>query len=156
MTLHPAHLPSQMATTQQPDPSLDAARLRAAVLGLSRRLRKHDLAGLTPSQVSTLFAVATNGPLRLGDLAAAERVAPSTLTRVVNVLEGRGYLVRELAPGDARACLVTVTAVGREVLDRIHEEATSLLTEILVTLPGDQLSALGAALPVLEQLARSG
>ena len=135
---------------------IDAARLRVAVLRLSRRLRKHELAGLTPSQLSTLSCVGSKGPVRLGDLAAAERIAPSTLTRLVNVLEGRGYLLREPAPDDARAYLVTVTDSGREVLERIRAEATSLLTDILLTLPSDQLAALDAALPALEQLAGSG
>ena len=89
-------------------PEIDAARLRVAVLRLSRRLRKHDLGGLTPSQLSTLSCVGKTGPVRLGDLAAAERIAPSTLTRLVNVLEDRGYLLRQPAPGDARAFLVTL------------------------------------------------
>jgi DNA-binding MarR family transcriptional regulator len=137
-------------------PAIDAARLRVAVLRLSRRLRKHDLAGLTPSQLSTLSSVGKSGPVRLGDLAAAERIAPSTLTRLVNVLEERGYLLRQPAPDDARAYLVTVTESGNEVLERIRDEATSLLTDILMTLPSDQLAALEAALPALEQLAGSG
>jgi DNA-binding MarR family transcriptional regulator len=136
--------------------AIDAARLRVAVLRLSRRLRKHDLAGLTPSQLSTLSCVGKTGPVRLGDLAAAERIAPSTLTRLVNVLEDRGYLVRRPAPEDARAFLVTLTASGAKVLERIREEATSMLTDILATLTPDQLAALEAALPALEQLAGSG
>ncbi len=137
----------------QAEPGIDAARLRAAVFRLSRRLRKHDLAGLTPSQLSTLSSVGQCGPVRLGDLAAAERIAPSTLTRLVNVLEERGYLLREPAPDDARAFLVTVTPAGHDVLERIRAEATSLLTDILLTLPADQLAALDAAMPALEQLA---
>ena len=137
-------------------PAIDAARLRVAVLRLSRRLRKHDLAGLTPSQLSTLSSAGKSGPVRLGDLAAAERIAPSTLTRLVNVLEDRGYLDRQPAPDDARAYLVTVTDSGREVLERIRDEATSMLTDILMTLPPEQLAALEAALPALEQLAGSG
>ena len=75
--------------------AIDAARLRVAVLRLSRRLRKHDLAGLTPSQLSTLATIGQYGPVRLGDLAAAERIAPSTLTRLISVLEGLGYVRRE-------------------------------------------------------------
>jgi DNA-binding MarR family transcriptional regulator len=138
------------------EPAIDAARLRVAVLRLSRRLRKHDLAGLTPSQLSTLSSVGKCGPVRLGDLAAAERIAPSTLTRLVNVLEERGYLSRQPAPGDARAFLVTITNSGRDVLERIRTEATNLLTDILTTLPADQLAALEAALPALEQLADAG
>ncbi len=135
---------------------IDAARLRAAVLRLSRRLRKHDLAGLTPSQLSTLSSVGQCGPVRLGDLAAAERIAPSTLTRLVNVLEERGYLLRQPAPDDARAYLVTVTVAGHEALERIRAEATSLLTDILLTLPAGQRAALDAALPALEELAGLG
>ena len=126
------------------------------MLRLSRRLRKHDLAGLTPSQLSTLAYVGSSGPVRLGDLAAAERIAPSTLTRLVNVLEERGYLRRQPAPDDARAYLVTVTAAGRDALERIRAEGTSMLAEILRTLPLDQLAALEAALPALEWQAGSG
>jgi len=135
---------------------IDAARLRVAVLRLSRRLRKHDLAGLTPSQLSTLASAGKFGPIRLGDLAAMERIAPSTLTRLINVLEGLGYVQREAAPGDARAYLVTVTGPGHDVLDRIRREATSMLTDSLKTLPPDDQAALAAALPALEQLAGSG
>jgi DNA-binding MarR family transcriptional regulator len=141
---------------QAPNPDIDAARLRVAVLRLSRRLRKHELAGLTPSQLSTLATVGQHGPVRLGDLAAVERIAPSTLTRLINVLEDRGYVRREAAPGDARAFLVTVTEEGRDVLERIRLEAINLLTDILLTLPPDQLAALASALPALEQLAGSG
>jgi DNA-binding MarR family transcriptional regulator len=145
--------PVQAAETRAQDPGIDAARLRVAVLRLSRRLRKHDLAGLTPSQLSTLSTVGVLGPVRLGDLAGVERIAPSTLTRLINVLEDRGYVHRDAAPGDARAYLVTVTDQGRQVLERIKLEATNLLTDILLTLPPDQLAALADALPALEQLA---
>lgn len=144
-------LPASLAAS-----AIDAARLRVAVLRLSRRLRKHDLAGLTPSQLSTLSYVGKSGPVRLGDLAAAERIAPSTLTRLVNVLEDRGYLQRQPAPDDARAALVTVTEGGRDVLQRISAEGTSMLADILRTLPPEQLAALEAALPALELLAGSG
>jgi DNA-binding MarR family transcriptional regulator len=140
----------------QAAPGIDAARLRVAVLRLSRRLRKHDLAGLTPSQLSTLATVGKSGPVRLGDLAAAERIAPSTLTRLINVLESQGYVRRDADTGDARAFLVSATDQGRDALERIKDEATSLLADILTTLPPDQLAALAAALPALEHLAGSG
>jgi DNA-binding MarR family transcriptional regulator len=137
-------------------PAIDAARLRVAVLRLSRRLRKHDLAGLTPSQLSTLATVGKHGPVRLGDLAATERIAPSTLTRLISVLEDKGLVHRDAAPGDARAFLVSVTEPGVAVLEQIKQEATSLLADMLMTLPPDQLAALADALPALEQLSASG
>ena len=132
---------------------IDAARLRVAIARLSRRLRKHELAGLTPTQLSALSTVDQAGPVRLGDLAAAERIAPSTLTRLVSALEESGYVQRCAVPGDARASTLAVTGRGHEILERIRQETTSLLRDSLLMLPADQLAALAAALPALEHLA---
>jgi DNA-binding MarR family transcriptional regulator len=134
-------------------PAIDVTRLRVAIARLSRRLRKHELAGLTATQLSALATVDRAGPLRLGDLAAAERIAPSTLTRLVSVLEDRGYVERSAVPGDARAWTLVVTRRGHEVLDRIRQENTLVLADSLQTLSPDQRAALAAALPALEQLA---
>jgi DNA-binding MarR family transcriptional regulator len=148
----PALAAAALADPASAGPDIDVARLRAAIMRLSRRLRKHDLADLTPTQLSALATVARDGPLKLGDLAAAERIAPSTLTRLVSALEERGYLAREPVPGDARASMVSVTETGTLVLRRIKHETTTLLTDSLLTLPPDQLAALAAALPALEHL----
>src|SRR5580693_3647236 len=67
-------------------PAVDVTRLRVALARLSRRLRRHELAGLTPTQLAALATVERSGPMRLGDLAAAEGIAPSTLTRLVTAL----------------------------------------------------------------------
>ena len=134
-------------------PAIDVTRLRVAIARLSRRLRKHEPAGLTPTQLAALATVERAGPLRLGDLAAAERIAPSTLTRLVSALEDRGYVERRAVPGDARAWTLVVTSRGHEVLDRIRQENTILLADSLLTLSPDQLAVLAAALPALEQLA---
>jgi DNA-binding MarR family transcriptional regulator len=132
---------------------VDVTRLRVAIARLSRRLRKHELAGLTPTQLAALSTVERSGPLRLGDLAAAERIAPSTLTRLVSALEDQGYVERRAVPGDARVWELVVTARGREVLDRIRQESTVLLADSLLTLSPDELGALATALPALERLA---
>jgi len=136
-------------------PVVDVTRLRVTIARLSRRLRKHELAGLTPTQLSALSTVERTGPLRLGDLAAAEQIAPSTLTRLVSVLEDHGYVERRAVPGDARAWTLVVTARGHEVLDQIRQENTLLLADSLLTLSAEQLAALAAALPALEQLAEA-
>ena len=137
-------------------PTVDVTRLRVAIARLSRLLRKHELAGLTPTQLAALATVERTGPLRLGDLAAAERIAPSTLTRLVSALEDQGYVRRHVVPGDARAWTLVVTATGHEVLDRIRQENTLQLADSLLTLSPDQLAALAAALPAHEQLATAG
>jgi len=134
-------------------PAIDAPRLRVAIARLSRWLRRHELAGLTPTQLSALATVDRIGPLRLGDLAAAEGIAPSTLTRLVTVLEERGYVERCPVPGDARASTLAIAPAGHAALELIREQSTILLADRLATLTAEQRAALAAALPALEQLA---
>jgi DNA-binding MarR family transcriptional regulator len=135
-----------------PEAEIDVARLRVAIARLSRRLRRHMLAGLTPTQLSALATVERAGPLRLGDLAAAEGIAPSTLTRLVTALEERGYVIRCPVPGDARASTLAIAPEGHAVLERIRQESTTVLADSLRALTGEQLAALAAALPALERL----
>ena len=132
---------------------IDVTRLRVAIARLSRRLRRHEMAGLTPTQLAALSTVERSGPLRLGDLAAAEGIAPSTLTRLVSVLEEFGYVQRDADPRDARASTLAITPAGHGVLENLREEGTALLTESLRLLTAEQRAALSTALPVLEQLA---
>lgn len=131
---------------------IDVTRLRVAIARLSRRLRRHALAGLTPTQLAALSTVEQSGPLRLGDLAAAEGIAPSTLTRLVAVLEELGYVQRYADPKDARASTLAITPKGHQTLERLREEGTALLTQSLMLLTTEQRAALATALPALEQL----
>src|ERR1700735_5110255 len=90
---------------------IDVTRLRVALARLSRRLRRHALAGLTPTQLAALSTVEQSGPLRLGDLAAAEGIAPSTLTRMVAVLEELGYGRGGAEPQGPRASTLAITVL---------------------------------------------
>jgi DNA-binding MarR family transcriptional regulator len=134
---------------------IDVTRLRVALARLSRWLRRHELAGLTPTQLAALATIGKTGPMRLGDLAAAEGIAPSTLTRLVTALEDSGYVRRLTDPSDARASTLSITPHGQDALQRIRAETTLMLTASLDLLTPDQRSALAAALPVLERLAEA-
>jgi len=114
------------------------------------------VAGLTPTQLAALATVEQSGPLRLGDLAAAEGIAPSTLTRLVTALEDSGYVRRCADPSDARASTLAITQRGHEVLERIRTESTLALAQSLRSLSPAQRAALASALPVLEQIAETG
>jgi DNA-binding MarR family transcriptional regulator len=138
------------------DAVIDVTRLRVALARLSRRLRRHELAGLTPTQLAALATVEHSGPIRLGDLAAIEGIAPSTLTRLISALEDSGYVKRCADPTDARASTLAITPRGHEVLEQIRTETTLELARSLGELSPAQRSTLAAALPVLEQLAETG
>jgi DNA-binding MarR family transcriptional regulator len=142
-------------STDTDGPVVDVTRLRVALARLSRRLRRHELAGLTPTQLAALATVGRSGPMRLGDLAAAEGIAPSTLTRLVTALEDSGYVRRHADPSDARASTLAITTRGQEALERIRTESTLVLAASMRGLTPAQRAALADALPVLEQLAEA-
>jgi DNA-binding MarR family transcriptional regulator len=132
---------------------IDVTRLRVALARLARRLRRHETVGLTPTQLAALVTVEQSGPLRLGDLAAAEGIAPSTLTRLVAVLEELGYVRRDADPKDARASTLAITAEGHTTMERLRAENSALLTQRVMLLTPQQRAALAEALPALEALA---
>jgi DNA-binding MarR family transcriptional regulator len=133
-----------------------AARLRTAIGRLHRRLRRTHAgaaAGLTPTRTSILFTVANRGPLRLSELAAIEGVNPTMLSRVVGDLGDAGLLSRVSDPDDRRAALVSATAEGRRLTDRMRRERTDVINAALAGLPDAERHRLQDALPALEQLA---
>jgi DNA-binding MarR family transcriptional regulator len=123
---------------------------------VSRRLRQEVTAGITPSQLSALARLDRGGPMSVGDLAAAERISPSTLTRVVAALEDAGLISREPDPADRRVSRVAVSLAGHDLLEAARARATGYLVERIARLTSEQAAALSAAVPVLEQLLEDG
>jgi DNA-binding MarR family transcriptional regulator len=135
-----------------------AARLRAAIGRLHRRLRQTAAgaeAGLTPTGTSILHTVVREGTIRLSELADAEGVNPTMLSRVVGDLGDAGLLTRVSDPEDRRAGLVQATREGRRLGERMRRERTDVLSRALASLPHPQLEKLERALPALEQLAEA-
>jgi DNA-binding MarR family transcriptional regulator len=104
------------------------------------------------SGVSALAEVVRSGPLRLGDLAAREQVAPATLSRVVAGLVEHGYVERTADPGDARAGLLTATAEGERLLADSRRQRTAELTARLQQLTPAERDAVLAAAPAIRKL----
>jgi DNA-binding MarR family transcriptional regulator len=65
--------------------------------------------------------VLRDGPLAQRDLASRVRVREQTLSRTVQGLERRGYLIRDKDPRDRRRNLVEVTDSGRAVLEAVTD-----------------------------------
>jgi DNA-binding MarR family transcriptional regulator len=127
--------------------------LYVALTRLTRALRRVNTSEVGPGSVAALATLRREGPLRPGDLAAREGVTPSTMTRIVALLEGHGYLTKEDDPLDRRACLVRTTEVGSVFLDRLMSARARALAVRLEQLSPEQRVAIAAALPALEALA---
>lgn len=136
------------------DTTAHAVTLRLTLGRIVRRQRQHTATGLPLSALSALATIADVGPLRLGDLAAREGVTPSTMTRILTVLDEAGLCQREVDPQDRRAVLVSTSAAGAGRLAELRAERTALLARQLAALDDDQYTRLVAALPVLEFLAQ--
>src|SRR5437763_6782942 len=67
------------------------------------------------------------GPRRITELAAEERVTQPAITLLVNRLAERGWVERTTDPKDRRAVLVTLTLAGEEAFDRLKAEYRALL-----------------------------
>jgi DNA-binding MarR family transcriptional regulator len=133
-----------------------AADLRLAVGRLQRRLRQIQMGGLTSSQVSALAAIDRLGPVRLGDLAAAEGVSAPTLTKIVSNLETAGLVARTADAADRRAARVTLTPEGRTRMRRIRSDRDAFLEQGLSALSPTDRASLAAAIPLLRALADEG
>jgi DNA-binding MarR family transcriptional regulator len=133
-----------------------AARLRAVIGKLSRRLRPTPAAlaaGLTPTRISVLLTVVREGPIRLSDLAAAEAINPTQLSRAIAHLVEIDVVERAADEGDRRAAWVKPTAAGRRLAERIRRERTDALNLALDELEPVDRRRIEGALPALEQLA---
>lgn len=100
----------------------------------------------TIAQYRALVVLASRGPRRLVDLAAALDVAPSTAGRMCDRLVRKGLIRRHRARGDRRAVLVAVTAQGRKVVDQATARRRALIAEILAKLPAAGQEAVAMAL----------
>ena len=139
------------------DTDLDTtARLRAVIGRLSRLLRPTPTAraaGLSPTRISVLFTVVREGPIRLSDLAEAESINPTQLSRAIAQLVDAGLVERSADEGDRRAAWLEPTAEGRKLTKRIRRERTDALNVALEALDADERERIIAALSSLEHLA---
>jgi DNA-binding MarR family transcriptional regulator len=153
-TPHPA-IPATATTAA----ALDAeavGRLRIVLGRLQRLLRATpaaSAAGLTPTKSAVMFAVVRRGPVGLSELAEEQGLNPTMLSRTVGSLVEAGLLERTSDPSDRRAALVSATADGRRLIERVRRERDRALGAALEPLDSAQREALQNALPALEALA---
>jgi DNA-binding MarR family transcriptional regulator len=133
------------------DPEL-ADRLGMAAVRLARLLRQQDEADLTPTMRAALGTIEREGPVTLGELAAIERVAPPTVTKVVGKLEDAGLVVREHDDVDRRVCRVLLSDRGQGWLAADRKRRRDWLTDQLRELDDGDVQRLAAAVEVIEGL----
>jgi DNA-binding MarR family transcriptional regulator len=124
-------------------------------MSLGRRLKlERPPGGRTSLELSVLGHLHRRGPLTPGEIAAAERVQPQTLTRTLTGLESAGIISRTDHPEDGRRSLLTLTDSGRGALRADMAERDSWLAAAMsASLTSTESELLRLAAALLERLA---
>jgi DNA-binding MarR family transcriptional regulator len=131
-----------------------ASALNSGAIHLLRSLAAVDrLAGLTPARLSALSVIVFGGPRPLGELAAAERVAGPTMTRIVDGLVAGGLAERRPDPRDGRAALIAATPAGDALMRAAAGRRISAIADAIGELPAADRRRLVASAGLLDRLA---
>ncbi len=106
---------------------------------------------LTAAEINALANLADRGALSVRQLSAETGTKASTLTNVLDRLEQRGYLVRELDATDRRSFRLVLTASGRAVAGRVIEVVAELEDRALGGLSASQLAGFHAVMSALRE-----
>ncbi len=149
-------MPTEVAKLARTDAGL-ASALRISVMRLSRRLRnERDVDDdLTANQLAVLGTLVRNGALTIGDLAAAEKVQPPSMTRTVGCLADKDLVSRDPHPTDKRVVVVSLTDLGRAVIAESRRRKEAWLNHRLKELSAAERQILREAAPILERLSHA-
>jgi DNA-binding MarR family transcriptional regulator len=132
-----------------------AVAVRRSVMSLGRRLKlERPAGGRTSLELSVLGHLHRRGPLTPGEIAAAERVQPQTLTRTLTSLEGGGLISRAEHPQDGRRAILALTGTGLDTLRRDMARRDSWLASAMTAnLTSTEGELLRLAAGLLERIA---
>ena len=106
--------------------------LRAAYFGMHRLSDSHfSKYGVTADQFVLLACLADQDAISQQELAHRASSDPSTIRAMLVLLEGRGLVSRERRPDDNRARVVTLTAKGQRLFERLWKTSEPIRKRML-------------------------
>jgi len=137
-----------------------AADLHETLMEFSRvyQFRDRDRIGCHDVSVTQCYALDVlmqRDRCTLNELAAALCLDKSTASRVVAVLERKGYVCRTRHPRDRRAVLLAATAGGQRLHGRIRADLVAERRRILETFPPEVRAAAPELIRRLTQAVRT-
>ena len=116
-----------------------------AALDRARRQKKG------ASTLSLLQVIAATHGIRPSEIATAQDVHPSQVTRQVRELESLGLVQVEADPADKRSCRVTLTPAGSGELQSLTEEGLNRFGLFVADWEAEEVQMLTSLLQKLEQ-----
>lgn len=106
---------------------------------------------LPPSQAQALHVLLAAGPAAQQRLAAALYLDKSSVSRLLDRMERRGWITRAPNRENRREKLVSLTPSGTAAAQRLRQSARARFEALVACLSGDEVDAVLSALAVLNQ-----
>lgn len=129
------------------------ARLRRAMRRAARAA--HPDNPLSVAQLELLSAVADEPGVRPGLLARRLRLAPNSVTTLVNGLHAKGLITRSAGATDGRAVVLHLTDTGQRAVEKWKTTNAAIVHSALGALTPSQHQTLAEALPALRELTQA-
>ena len=106
---------------------------------------------LSGAEINALANLGDGGTLNVRQLSDRTGTRASTLTGLLDRLENRGYLTRELDPADRRSFRLPLTEAGRAVASQVLTAIADLERDALSRLPATQIAGYHAVIAALQE-----
>lgn len=133
-------------------------RLRKKIHETARRNKKDKAAALrlTPTQLDTLYTIATRSEWRMSDLSRRLQVSAGSLTTMINRLIEAGVVERERCQQDRRVVIVKLNAAGEALVQAKRQEFLQNLQLLMADLSeadrAQLAEALGTVVDILNKI----
>lgn len=107
--------------------------------------------GMFPAQSYRLLRMLAQRPYTLTELARAQAVRPSTVSRAVRSLSDQGWVMVERDPTDRRRVWIRLTPRGRKTLRQLQLRAAARLGRRLAPLSPEERVLLAQAIELLQR-----
>ena len=106
---------------------------------------------LGAAEINALANLADRGALSVRELGAETGTRATTLTGVLDRLEDRGYLTRELDATDRRSFRLPLTEAGQAVAARVRAAVAGIERDALADLSATQIAGFHAVITALQE-----
>jgi DNA-binding MarR family transcriptional regulator len=132
-----------------------ASSLRTSVAALHKVLRKQasSISTYSMTERETIGLLMRNTALLPTELAALTKVKTQSMSHILNNLEEQGLLKRTPAKDDKRKVYISITPVGKKIVEKARYEWDEWLKDAIEkSLTEKEKKILGESLPVLNKL----
>jgi MarR family transcriptional regulator, organic hydroperoxide resistance regulator len=107
---------------------------------------------LSAAEINALANLGEGGTLNIRELSERTGTRATTLTGLLDRLENRGYLARELDPADRRSFRLPLTEAGKGAATRVLTAIAELERDALSRLSATQIAGYHAVITALQEV----